>query len=122
MDPCVSCKEEVEDGQPGLRCDICNLWEHVGCIRQAERPSDALYRAMMECNTHSLLYVCSCCHRQGPVPKRLLQLDLERTRANDERLASARQLEERDATIVELRAQVFAARRSLAPIEAANAC
>ena len=106
MDPCVSCKEEVEDGQPALRCDICNLWEHVGCIRQAERPSDALYRAMTECNTHSLLYVCSCCHRQGPVPKRLLQLDLERTRANDERLASARQLEERDATIAELRAQM----------------
>ena len=30
----------------------------------------------------------------------------ERTRTNDERLASARQLEERDATIVELRAQM----------------
>ena len=40
------------------------------------------------------------------MPKRLLQLDLERTRANDERLASARQLEERDATIAELRAQM----------------
>ena len=40
------------------------------------------------------------------MPKRLLQLDLERTRANNERLTSARQLEERDATIAELRAQL----------------
>ena len=49
--------------------------------------------------------VCSCCRRQGPVPKQL-QLNLERACANDEWLASARQLQERDTTIVELRAQV----------------
>ena len=106
MDPCVTCKAEVGENHRALRCDICNQWEHVGCVRQADRPSEALYTAITECYSHSLLYVCSCCRRQGPVSKRLLQLELERARANDERPASARQLEERKATIVELRAQV----------------
>ena len=106
MDPCVTCKAEVGGNHRALRCDICNQWEHVGCVRQADRPSEVLYTAITECYSHSLLYVCSCCRRQGPVPKRLLQLELERARANNERLASARQLEEREPTIVELRAQV----------------
>ena len=40
------------------------------------------------------------------MPKRLLKLELERARADDERLASARQLEQRDATIEELRSEI----------------
>lgn len=106
MDPCVSCKAEVEEAHQALSCDICNKWEHVGCVRQADRPSEALYTALVECQSKALLYVCSCCRRQGPVPQRLFQLDMERARANDERLASAQLLEQRDATIIELRAQI----------------
>ena len=102
MDPCVTCNVEVEENHRALRCDICNQWEHVGCVR----PSEALYTAVTECYTQSLLYVCSRCQRQGPLPKQLLQLELERARANDERLVSAHQLEEKEATIAELCAQV----------------
>ena len=85
MDPCVTCNAEVGENHRALRCDICNHWEHVGCVRKADRPSEALYTAVTECYSQSLLYVCSRCRRQGPVPKRLLQLELERARANDER-------------------------------------
>ena len=37
MDPCVTCKAEVGENHRALRCDICNQWEHVGCVRQADR-------------------------------------------------------------------------------------
>ena len=40
------------------------------------------------------------------MPKRLLKLELERARADDELLASARQLEQSEATIRELRSEV----------------
>ena len=40
--------------------------------------------------------------KQGPLAQRLFQYEKETTRANDERLASARLLEERDALIREL--------------------
>jgi len=49
------------------------------------------------------MYVCTCCRRYGPVSQRLFQYEKELAHANDERLASARQLEERDALIGELR-------------------
>lgn len=100
----ITCNAEVEENHRALRCDICNHWEHVGCVRQADRLSEALYTAVTECYSQLLLYVFSRCWRQGPVPKRLLQLKLEHARANDEQLASARQLEEKERTIAELRA------------------
>ena len=78
----------------------------MGCVRQADRPSETLYDALIECHSSSLLYVCSCCRRQGPLPKRFLQLELERARASEERLAIARLLQERDAKIRELRERI----------------
>ena len=86
-------------------CDICNWWEDVGCVRQADRPSEALYDALIECHTKSLMYVCSR-RREGPVPKQLLKLELERVCADDEQLASVRQLEQSEATIRELCSEI----------------
>ena len=63
-------------------------------MRQVDRPSEVLYDALIECHSSSLLYVCSCCWRQGPLPKRFLQLKLEQPCANQEWLASMRLLEE----------------------------
>ena len=51
------------------------------------------------------MYVCSCCRRQGPVALRLFQYEKETAHANDEPLASARLLEEHEASIRELRNQ-----------------
>ena len=104
-DQCVTCGKTVEEAEDALSCDLCSQWEHVCCVRQRERPSEALYQALVHCNTKSLMYVCSCCRRQGPVAQRLFQYEKEAARANDERLASARLLEERDALIRELRNQ-----------------
>ena len=105
MDQCATCGKTVGETQEALSCDLCSKWEHVCCVRQRERPSEALYQALVDCNTRCLMYVCSCCRRQGPVAQRLFQYEKETARANDERLASARLLEEREASIKELRNQ-----------------
>ena len=102
-DQCVTCKKAVDESQEAMSCDLCNQWEHVGCVRKRERPSQALYNALIECHTKTIMYVCTCCRRHGPVSQRLFQYEKELARVNDERLASARQLEERDALIGELR-------------------
>ena len=51
------------------------------------------------------MYICSCCRRQGSIAQRLFQYEQQLARANDERLASARLIEEREASIRELRNQ-----------------
>ena len=63
---------------------------------QRERPSEALYQALVECNIKCIMYICSGCRRQGPITQRLFQYEKEIAHANDEWLASARVLEERE--------------------------
>jgi len=88
MDPYVTCKAEVLEAHVALACDFCNKWEHVGSVRQAERLSEALYTALVECQSKALLYARSCCRQQGPVPKQVLGLESEHVCANKEWLAS----------------------------------
>ena len=90
-DQCVTCKKAVDESQEAMGCDFCNQWEHVGCVRKRERPSQALYNALIECHTKTLMCVCTCCRRHGPVSQRLFQYEKELARVNDERLASAQQ-------------------------------
>ena len=105
MDQCATCGKIVGETQDALSCDLCSKWERVCCVRLRERPSEALYQALVDSNTRCLIYVCSCCRRQGPVAQRLFQYEKETAHANDERLASARLLEEHEALIRELRNQ-----------------
>ena len=105
QDQCATCGKTVGETEDPLSCDLCSKWKHVCCVRQRERPSEALYQALVDCNTRFLMYVCSCCRRQGPIAQRLFQYEKETARANNEWLASACLLEEREALNRELQNQ-----------------
>lgn len=114
MDPCVTCKSEVEPEHKAMECDLCEEWEHLWCIKECDRPSEELYAVLMKCRgSKAIQYVCSRCRRKGSVTKRMLEKELELTRvandlarATDEQLASARQLESKNIELHELRAEL----------------
>ena len=82
------------------------VWEHVPCIRQSERPSAGLYEAMVRCHSKAIVFVCTNCRRRGSIVKRLMQYEYESACAEDEWLASALLLEQRDQTIADLQKEV----------------
>lgn len=97
MDLCVTCNEEVESSHPAMECNICEKWEHMACVKERDRPDDALYGALVKCPTsRSILYVCSPCRKLGSIAKRFACHELELARVtNDlsrERLASAHEI------------------------------
>ena len=114
MDPCVTCKNEVEVDHKAMECDLCEQWEHVMCVKECDRPSEDLYDALVRCRgSKAIQYVCSRCRKKGSVTRRMLEKDLELSRvsnelarATDERLASARQLESKGNELRELRAEL----------------
>ena len=78
--------------------------EHVACIKKSERPSKALYEAMVSFRSKAIVFTCTSCQKRGSIAKRLMQHEYERSRVEEERLASARLLEERDRTVANLQA------------------
>ena len=70
---CVTCHEEVSSEDRAIPCDLCESWEHVSYIRQSERPSEALYEAMVSCRSNSIVFVCTSCRMHGSIVKRLMQ-------------------------------------------------
>ena len=105
MDKCCTCGNTIEEEHEALICDLCSKWEHVRCVRHRERPSEALYQALVNCNIQCIMYICSCCRQRGTIAQRLFQYEKEVASANDERLASARALQEQETLIRELRQQ-----------------
>ena len=103
---CVTCREEVNSDDKAILCDLCDSWEHVVCIRKSERPSEALYEAMVSCRSKAIVFACTSCQKRGSIVKRLMQYEYESARAEDERLASARLLEERDRSVASLQAEI----------------
>ena len=103
---CVTCQEKVSSEDIAILCDLCESWEHVPCISQSEGPSEGLYEAMMSCHSKAIVFACTNCRRRGSIVKRLMQHEYESARAEDERLASARLLEQRDQTIADLQKEV----------------
>ena len=103
---CVSCKKEVAAEDKAMICDLCEEWEHVTCMRQSDRPTEALYDAMVSCRTKALIFSCTVCRKKGSIVKRLLQHEYESARAEDERLASARLLSDRDEQLCKLREEL----------------
>ena len=95
----------MEDADKAMECDFCNQWEHLACVRRRERPSEGLYQELMHCHIKSVLYVCSCCCRKGPMPQCLCQLEKKLARVDKSWLASAHYLEEWEVLIKELRQQ-----------------
>ena len=105
MEQCVVCKNEVLDDDKALECDLCEKWEHVTCVRAVDRPQEAMYQALIDNRSKAIMYVCSQCRKPGSVSKRLLKYDCELERAEDERLASARALDEAREELVKVEAQ-----------------
>ena len=42
---CPVCREEVENGQPGLNCDRCKIWFHRSCLHMTEAEFEELERS-----------------------------------------------------------------------------
>ena len=38
-------------------CDLCAEWEHLACMRQSDRPSEALYKGMVSCHTKTHVFM-----------------------------------------------------------------
>ena len=65
---CISCKEEVCDGQEALRCDGCSQWQHrrLQCKSGMSRQQ---YRELVK-NNQPFTWKCSTCTQaaaNGPV-------------------------------------------------------
>ena len=101
MDPCVTCKKEVESDYQAMECDYCEQWEHVEWVKERDRPTEELYQALVRCRGSKVIqYVCSRCWKKGSVSRIMLEKEYELTRVSDElaratdsKLASVRQLE-----------------------------
>ena len=100
MDPCITCKREVEPDHQAIECDYYEEWEHVECMKECDRPSEEIYQALVRCRgIKTIQFVCSRCRKKGSIVKRMLGRDCELTcvsselaHATDEKLASVCQL------------------------------
>ena len=92
--PCVVCERDVGDKEKALQCEMCENWEHVDCI---ERPDDALYEALVRGRTKCLSFLCTRCRKKGSLIKQFMKHEFEWAHVRDERLASARLLEQSEA-------------------------
>ena len=95
--PCVVCEGDVGDKERALQCEICEDWEHVDCIRECERPDGALYDALVRCRTKCLSFICTRCRKKGSLIKQFMKHEYELAHVQDERLASARLLDQSEA-------------------------
>ena len=93
---CSACGEEVKNDDKAL---LCEMWEHQYCVREEDRLTEDLYHSITICSSKSIVYVCRACRNKGSLGKRLFKLELEFARANEQRLASERLLEERKRII-----------------------
>ena len=103
---CVSCKNNVGVEDKAILCDLCEQWEHVACMKQSDRPSEALYEAMVSCRSKALLFSCTACRKEGSIVKRLMKHELECARAEYERLASARAMGDLEKQLYQLREEI----------------
>ena len=94
------CKKDVGDTDKAFQCELCEDWEHVDPVRECERPDKTLYEALVRCRTKCLSFICTRCRKKGSLIKQFMKCEYELAHARDERLASARLLEQ-----VEARAQ-----------------
>ena len=114
MDPCVTCKKEVESDHQSMECDFCEEWEHMECVKERDRPTEELYQALVRCRGSKVIqYVCSRCRKKGSVSKIMLEKDYELARVSDElaratdaKLASARQLELKENELGDMRSEL----------------
>ena len=56
---CVMCGGELKD--EALQCDLCNVWEHLRCIKVCNRLFHECYSALTQSVSMSLLFACMKC-------------------------------------------------------------
>ena len=56
-DACVTCGEEVKEDNEALQCDLCEVWEHLKCIKVCIRPSHECYVAITQSVCKSLVFI-----------------------------------------------------------------
>lgn len=61
---CSVCNEEVSNDGKALLCELCEIWEHQHCVRQADRSIEDLYQNITTCNNRSIVYVCTACRQR----------------------------------------------------------
>ena len=64
---CVLCKKPTTDDNEAMACDVCDNWEHVGCLRHSDKLSKELYKALKGCHSRAILYVCTQCRARGSI-------------------------------------------------------
>ena len=75
--PCVVCERDVGDKEKALQCEMCENWEQVDCIRECERPDDALYEALVRGRTKCLSFLCTRCRKKGSLIKQFMKHEFE---------------------------------------------
>ena len=89
-----TCGYAVEPEQPAMECDICQRWEHVECLRRPDKIDERLYAALMASPSKALLFYCTTCRRKGCIVKQLYKMQSDLAVAHEQRLASARAVDE----------------------------
>jgi len=75
-DACVTCGKEVKEEDKALQCDLCEMWEHLKCIKVCDRPSHECYAALSQSVCKSLFFYCTKCRRKCTLAQRLLHAEV----------------------------------------------
>ena len=51
-DVCIICGENMKEEDEPLQCDLCEVLEHLKCIKVCDRPSHEGYVAQSKCKSH----------------------------------------------------------------------
>ena len=102
-DTCGICGDEVGQEQKAMQCDMCETWEHVTCVRVPDRVDDILYEAITKCRSKAIVYCCISCRKGGSLIKRMNKLESECALISEQRLASARECDEAQGALRQLR-------------------
>ena len=92
----MSCTKPTQADDKAMACDVCDNWEHVGCLRRCDKLSDELSEALQLCRSRALMYVCTRCRVKGPIS------EVASARAQEERPDSAQRIDELSECIREL--------------------
>ena len=47
----MSCKKPTTADERAMACDVCDIWEQVGCLHHCDTLSEELYKALKGCRS-----------------------------------------------------------------------
>lgn len=87
-DVCGICGMEVEQEHKAMQCDVCEMWEHMTCVRVPDKLDDNLYHTLTKSRSKAILYCCVSCRKRSSLIKCTNKLETERALLSEQRLAS----------------------------------